>query len=1303
MDDMTGSDTMDHNQSADMHMGTLHSMTQNLFDVSEATHVAISSGNWTDPNTWKDGKVPGDDAKVHIPLGVEVEYDSTSDARLEIVRVDGALDFATSTDTFMLVESFYTGPTSRLTIGPAENPVDSGVTAELVFADGKIDLLLDPDQLSHGLVAEGRVDIHGAEIDPYTTLQGEVQAGATTLILDKSTEGWSVGDTIVVMGTKLGAFQDEYREIVSIKQTSDGLVVELDSALDYSHTMPDGHDLSIYVGNSTRNVVLSSENPEGVRGHVMMMHTPDVSVQFAEFSELGRTDKSRPLDVDGNVAARYPLHLHETGTEAGSDMSVLYGNSVHGSPSWGIVQHSSHAAIDFNFVHDIDGAGIVSEDGDETGQWIGNFVTGVPGAGDQFSIQRDELNADFGHSGVAYENQARQIVQQDNIAANANTGWMYRAAETSVDNPDRDALQFDPAPFKDIINNEEPAIVGFHNNTAIAIDTVLDTGHRQGVSTTTDLRSDMIGLTAWEVDRVFDVFSYTAEYVIRDGLFIGADGAGRAIKLPEKHESTSIINTHFENFKTAIYDAGLNNEGVYIGNTFTNVGNKLDANLYGDGRFQSFSDIDTMAKPTLSIDASSDLTFGHRDDEIYISGTITDSAGELALGSNRWTSTTTSDHDGIDTNTNILGEPEPEELIKIHGALRDGDGGWIMPVPLWITDRVTGEHFAFRIDIKLVGYSDEFLEQFEISEFVLPSGEIIVQDSYAITHSGIDADTHSSGSHQGMEEPVEEPTETNDPVEQLPVTIVTVEEPEDAIVSVEEPANTNAPIEQTTDVSIPVEEIVDTNEPIEAPKQESIDAGPDGLALEFATTGVEIPTVKLNGDFTITAWVKLAEGKNISRADAIVGGNKFDINFNDGRLTVSDGNDDIVTASVAAVDGIWTNYAVVREAGEVKIYLNGENVGTSDEKWDAPVTIDMLGDGQTMSRGLVGALDQVNIWDAALSKSEVASSIFDASNIAATSSLITSYDFEDGKDWGAGTQIVQSGIPAGDTDPTQEPSETDVPNQDTGEETVVTKPNEFALEFTKTGVEIPTVKLDGDFTVSAWVNLAEGKNISRADAIVGGDKFDINFNKGRLTVTDGNDDIATSSVKAEDGVWTLYTVVREAGKIKIYLDGEQVGSSDQKWDASVTIDMLGDGQTMSRGLVGALDNINVWDTALTKAQIADVMADNSIADISSSMVTSYDFEDGKAMGAGTQIVQSFAANTTASTRELDEFVFVEGVSDTSIMASFSDAALFGFDSDLANMETVANWLDEPCSKLATSDDDAVGVDTQALGNWVECV
>ncbi len=1230
------------------HMDGHHSMTEDLFDASTATHVAVSSGAWSDPGTWQGGRIPDDDATVHIPMGVSVQYDVVSDARLEVVRVDGALDFATSVDTHMLVESVYTGPMSQLTIGTAAKPVEFGVSAKMVFADGEIDLATDPDQLGHGLVAEGRVEIHGWEKDPYSTLQNDVSAGTKTLVLNADTAGWVAGDTIVVMGTKLGAFQDEYREIVSVTKTASGVVVELDKALDHDHTTPDGHDLSIYVGNSTRNVLLTSENPEGVRGHVMMMHTPDVSVQFAEFADLGRTDKSKLLDVDGNVAGRYPLHLHETGTDAGTSLSVLLGNSVHGSPGWGIVQHSSAAAVDYNFVHNIDGAGIVSEDGDEIGQWIGNFVTNIPGAGSKFSIERDELNADFGHSGVAYENQARQIIQQDNIAANANTGWMYRGAEVSVDNPDRDAIHFDPAPLKPVLDNEEPAIIGFHNNSAIAVDTVVDTGHRQAVSITTDLRSDMIGMVAWEVDRVFDIFSYTGEYVIRDGLFIGAEGgAGRAIKMPHKHESTSVINTHFEGFRIAISDAGLNNDGVYIGNTFKDVGKQLDASLYGTGRLQDFSDIELMDKPTLKIDGSSDLTMGVRDNEVYISGTITDSAGTLKLGSNRWTTTSTADHDGIDTTTNLNGKPEPEELIAMHGAMRDGSGGWIMPVALWITDRVTGEHHPFRIDIKLVGYTDAYLEQFEIDSFSLPSNEIVVQDSYAVTHSG---DMTTDGGHGHDHGTGGTDGHTDD-------TGGTDGHDHDT-------GGTGGHTDDTGGTGGHTDDTGGTGEP----------TGGTGKALELTKTGVTIPKVTLSGDFTVEAWINLAENKNINRADAIVGGDKFDVNFHDGSLTVSHGKHDIVSSPVKSVDGIWTHYAVVREDGVVTLYLDGKEVSKTTEDWNETVSIDTLGDGQSLSRGLVGSIDDLRVWDVALSEGQLAGSSADTSN----PDILAAYNFEDGKDWGGGTQLVDSRIAAEDSPAPAEEDTTPPPVEDTTppvDESPTPPPvvDEPAPTDTDAHLElgkVTTPRLEDN----EWISVSFSEAIENAVVIVG-------------PVSDAGDDPAMARVR---------NVTDTGFELRIdewdYLDGRHTSETVSWMAMSEGEYTLADGrqisaksvETNSKGAVSVnMDGLH--STAPTFMQIGSDNTDGAL--VVRSTPTNNDTVRVQLQGeeaGGTEVEAETVFVVSIEEGTGSEFDFSSGVSrDVSDQssaidfgASFADTAFIGYISSVKGRDPVALRLDE---------------------------
>ena len=56
------------------------------------------------------------------------------------------------------------------------------------------------------------------------------------------------------------------------------------------------------------------------RGHTMFMMSKNIDVRYAEFFELGRTDKTipsqlaslfNPVRYDSNAKSRYPVHLHK--------------------------------------------------------------------------------------------------------------------------------------------------------------------------------------------------------------------------------------------------------------------------------------------------------------------------------------------------------------------------------------------------------------------------------------------------------------------------------------------------------------------------------------------------------------------------------------------------------------------------------------------------------------------------------------------------------------------------------------------------------------------------------------------------------------------------------------------------------------------------------------------------------------------------------------------------------------------------------------------------------------------------------
>ena len=781
-----------------------HSALLDLFPdaSSSGTSVAINGGSWFDPNTWADGKIPESGQSVYIPNGISVVYDGVSDARLDTVGVDGQLHFAVNADTKMVVTSLLTGAESVLTIGVDGNPVAKGVQAEIIIADNPIDLSEDPTQLGNGVVTHGKVEIHGASKAPYLKLAVEPMAGESVLVLDGDVGSWEVGDQIVVMGTKFlgndsnGVLLTQDEEVTIVDIDAESGTVTLNRPLQYDHNTPDyegrdgvDNELSVYVGNSSRNVTIASENPDGERGHVMFMHNSDVEVRFTEFYELGRTDKSIPINTneawddndwsnrgpgikngpgegvigsarnpgDENVEGRYSVHIHRAGAEQDSELAIIEGNAVTGSPGWGIVHHDSHAAIDYNFVYGVAGAGIVSEDGNETGQWIGNFVTSTVGTGRDPNGKGDanvltlEKSGDFGIEGVAYESQARQILQQDNIAANSKTAWMFNTSETSTQGPLVDVIQFDPSgnPFdeKERLDEEDASVIDFSGNEIIAVEQGIFTGHRN-IDNATDIQQTFSDLTVWEVDgEAVHFFNYTNEYVVKDALFVDV---GHAFKVGDKVEGINLSNVHVDGAFMVFEARGWNAEGTYVDVTWNNVTRTMEArNEAGDVIDVTSQIIDggiVTPLDTITFEAAnnSKMALGPDGGELDIRGTLTDSLGEFPFRANAWIRQEVHTFEGLQTNVR---SGQMEFILEKYGAIQNTDGSWDLGFFWWAGDRLTGENHAVHIPIDLVGFDDSYLRQFEIPGFTPPSSEFARYYDEGIQSINDDFDDPSS--HDG--------------------------------------------------------------------------------------------------------------------------------------------------------------------------------------------------------------------------------------------------------------------------------------------------------------------------------------------------------------------------------------------------------------------------------------------------------------------------------------------------------------------------------------------------------------------------
>jgi hypothetical protein len=355
-----------------------------------------------------------------VAAGSTVTWSGAKDA--SCVEVRGTLRIDSGTRA--TVGTILVYPGGWLDIGTPDRPV-TGV--DLAIRDEPLDLTRDPEQYGHGLVVFGRLTTHGTPKTSWLRLAAEPRAGGTTLTLSAAPVGWQAGDTLILPDTRHlrdGEIYANYRpqwEELKIAAVSD-TTVTLAAPLKFDHVGARNLDGVLeflpHVGNLTRSAVLRSANPAGTRGHTIFMHRADVDIRYAEFRDLGRTTIA-PLDctrrkdgaaqseahctmgsgevvhVGTNQIGRYPIHFHHlmgpAKVERGRPQFAVVGNAVVHTPKWGITVHNSHfGLVQDNVVYDAGGAGIMTEDGNETGNLIEkNFVVRSFGTGGREGAGRE--------------------------------------------------------------------------------------------------------------------------------------------------------------------------------------------------------------------------------------------------------------------------------------------------------------------------------------------------------------------------------------------------------------------------------------------------------------------------------------------------------------------------------------------------------------------------------------------------------------------------------------------------------------------------------------------------------------------------------------------------------------------------------------------------------------------------------------------------------------------------------------------------------------------------------------------------
>jgi hypothetical protein len=314
--------------------GALAPSSLRAADLVRSAH----SGPWSAPATWEGGRVPGAGARVQVRPGHVVTYDLRAEHAIRSLHVAGTLTFAPERDTRLDVgllkvqpgddasengfdcdahlSAVHPGtPQPALEVGTADRPIAAGHTAliRLVYVDG-----LDRESCPAIVCCGGRMDFHGAPRSrTWVKLGATARKGDDTLTLAEPVAGWRVGDHVIVTATHLthddgrGRRSTEERAVKAVA----GDRLTLDRPLDDEHL--GSGDYRGEVANLSRNAIVESADPAGVRGHTMVHRGSAGSIRYAEFRHLGKE----------GVLGKYALHFHLCG-------DTMRGSSVVGASIW---------------------------------------------------------------------------------------------------------------------------------------------------------------------------------------------------------------------------------------------------------------------------------------------------------------------------------------------------------------------------------------------------------------------------------------------------------------------------------------------------------------------------------------------------------------------------------------------------------------------------------------------------------------------------------------------------------------------------------------------------------------------------------------------------------------------------------------------------------------------------------------------------------------------------------------------------------------------------------------------------------
>ena len=310
--------------------------------------------------------------------------------------------------------------------------------------------------------------------------------------------------------------------------------------------------------------------------------------------------------------------------------------------------------------------------------------------------------------------------------------------------------------------------------------------------------------------------------------------------------------------------------------------------------------------------------------------------------------------------------------------------------------------------------------------------------------------------------------------------------------------------------------------------------------------------------------------------------------------------------------GIWNHIVITWSASTKQIYLNNTLVGSSTGSFTyaftSPLNIGGQWTGNSTIKTINGSLDDVRIYNRALSATEV-TALYQGSNPANCDQTCSSYlKFDEN----GGTTALNSlhGVSTA--------------NNNNG--TLINSPtwvagkygNSLLFNGSNNYVNIPYSSSFSfsSYTLSAWIKTSNaGSGRRRIITYQPSDPTYLlmSLNNNVLEFGDSpSGTLSTNGSLLNDNTWHLVTVTKQAGvSLTWYVDGAQVGyksSSDstvQNYSTSIQI-----GTQISHGeyFAGSIDDTRIYNTALTSAQVSSLYSSQSTNVDTTNLVAYYNLD-----------------------------------------------------------------------------------------------